>query len=193
MKFDFLGYNEQACKKYVTSPFEKNDDENNFQRQNEVTMVRCPPIKEFSVYILPMRKYFDLYYIASNLKYHSTTLFIRRNKRGKLPAQEANIENLPMKPITQNIRRWRFLHPAFTTKYGNIQREKSYQEVEQEMLNSVEGDVRMPSTLTRLDQTNLEEMLQAGGLLKPSLNKWQADDSVIAFSKVKMMKSSKCI
>lgn len=196
VKFDLLGYNnENACKKYGISLLEEGDDETTRQSQHELTMARCPPVEEFSDHVLPERKYFDLFYIASNLTSHSTTLFIRRNKKGKLAKQEANIKNLPMKPITADIhiRKWRFLPSDSQQKHiiTTFKREKSYQEFENEITNSVNEDVRMPSSLARLDETNLKELLEAGGVSKTSFDKWLADDSVIAFSKVKMMKSSK--
>lgn len=191
MTFDLFGYDENACKKRSISPHGKSD-ENHFPQQNELTMVRCPPIDDRITFMLPMRMYLDLYYIASNGRNHSVTLFIRKNKKGKLPTQNTNVNNLPMDSMTKDIRRWRFL-PSRLKMHETSHHEKSYQEIKDELINSETEDVRMPSTLARVNRENFKEMFQAGGLLQTSLNKWLADDSVIAFSKVKIIKSSKYI
>lgn len=190
MEFDLDGYNDDKCKQYDVIISEKNEyEDEQFQPKNKLLMFRCPPIR--TEYRLT-RNFFHVYYVSSNLEHHSLTLFMRENEKGQLPKLEANIYELQMEPIVKDIRRQRFLPgpPKIITQ--NMRTQKSFRQVEDE-INSLEGEIAMPSTLIKSDLpiSYLKAKINEKVLQGRYIDKWLSDHVTMSFSKVKSIKLSK--
>lgn len=176
IKFDLLGYKRGGCRKLALH------EQQNGRLKNEVSLVQCPfVILKNENSMPPSNMFFVHYYIASNLRYHSTTLFTRENQKGKKPKQQANIIELPMRPVYQYSSRQRYMP---LTYFDRIQPQKSNRQMENE-INELKGDLQMPHTLRRLDLPLERQKAKDRGPPQTNFDKWFNDYITITFARIR--------